>query len=155
MNNALTPPSARTHLGLQMTAALGSNELQLQCCEDCTTVQYPPREVCSACLSDSLTWQAVDPAGSVMASTTLHHCLDPWFSERTPWLMGSIKLDCGPVVLAHLTADVHKATTPVWIVSIEDPSGQAVLVAVAQSLTPREAQARAQQLMSNNLQETT
>ncbi len=155
MTGELTPPPARTHLGLAMTAAATANSLQLQCCERCATVQYPPREVCRKCLSDDLTWAAINPAGTVMASSYLHHCLNPWFSERTPWLMGSVKLDCGPLVFAHLPADVAAAGSAVQVLGLKDASGQAVLVAISQSHTAERAQTLAQQLITRDLQEIT
>jgi uncharacterized OB-fold protein len=155
MTGDLTPPAARTRLGLEMTAAIAPNSLQLQHCDQCATVQYPPREVCRACLSDKLTWRDTGPAGIVLASSTLHHCLDPWFNQRTPWLMGSVKLDCGAVVFAHLAANVAAAESPVWVFSVKDGSGQAVLVAISQSLDLAQAASRAQHMIMGDLQEMT
>ncbi len=155
MTGQLTPPAARTHLGLEMTAAVTANSLQLQCCEHCATVQYPPREVCRNCLSDQLSWRSVEPAGTVLASSVLHHALEPWFSERTPWLMGSVKLNCGPVVLAHLASDVANAGSPVRVFSIKDASGQAVLVGTSQSLALDQAAVLAHQLISSEPKEMT
>jgi uncharacterized OB-fold protein len=155
MTGELAPPAARTHLGLEMTAAVTANSLQLQCCERCATVQYPPREVCRSCLSDQLSWRAVEPAGTVLVSSALHHCLEPWFSARAPWLMGSVKLDCGPVALAHLASDVAAAGSPVWVFSIKDASGQAVLVAQSQSLALEQAAVLAGQLITSEPKEMT
>ena len=30
---------------------------------------------------------------------------DPYFRERTPWRVGTVKLDAGPIVVAHLHGD--------------------------------------------------
>ena len=155
MSSDLTPPAARTRLGREMTAAIAPDSLHLQCCDHCATVQYPPREVCRSCLSDKLAWRDTGPAGTVLASTTLHHCLVPWFSQRTPWLMGSVKLDCGVVVFAHLAANVAAAGSQVWVFSLKDGSGQAVLVAVSQSLDLAQAASRAQHMIMSDLQEMT
>jgi len=147
--SSITPPAARTHLGLEMTRNVVSGELHLQQCAQCDTVQYPPRELCVQCLSSELTWRDVGAAGVVQASTALHHSLDPWFSERTPWHMGSVKLACGPMVLAHLAPDVLDANTAVWVLGIKDTSGQAVLVAVSQSLSVSAADAYAHKLLND------
>ena len=89
-----------------------------------------------------------------MASTELHHTLNPWFQARSPWLMGSVKLGRGPLVLAHLDPGSAHSGTDVWVLSLRDASGQAVLVAVPQVLALDQAGAYAQQLLSNESRET-
>lgn len=155
MTDELTPPAARTRLGRKMSDLASPGELYLQCCDHCATAQYPPREVCRSCLSDSLTWRLVEPRGTVLASSTLHRSLDPWFSKRTPWLMGSVALDCGTVVLAHLADNVATAGSPAWVFSLKDTSGQAVLVAVSQTCDLAQAVSRAQQIIKSNFREMT
>jgi uncharacterized OB-fold protein len=155
MTDELTPPVARTRLGQAMTNALGSDSLHLQRCEHCATVQYPPREVCVACLSDALSWCPVESEGTVLASSALHHCLNPWFAARKPWLMGSVKLNCGPVVLAHLSRKVASAGSAVRVFSLKDRSGQAVLVALPLSLDLAQAASTAKQLIMSDPQEMT
>ena len=81
--------------------------LVLQQCGVCQTVQYPTRQVCVNCLSDQLSLQSVSGAGELLACSALHHSLDKQLNDtiqqqRTPWLLASVKLDCGPVVLGHL-----------------------------------------------------
>jgi uncharacterized protein len=76
--------------------------LHLQCCRDCATVQYPPREVCRHCLGDQLRWQRVDGSATVLASTVLQHSLEEEFLARLPWCVVSLKLAAGPVVFAHV-----------------------------------------------------
>lgn len=89
-----------------------------------------------------------------MASTELHHTLNPWFQARSPWLMGSVKLGCGPLVLAHLDPRSSQSGTEVWVLSIKDASGQAVLVAVSQVLALDQAGTHAQQLILDKSRET-
>ena len=61
----------------QMSAHAAEGRLALQQCTGCGTVQYPPRELCSACLADALEWRATDgEAGEVLATTLLHHSHD-------------------------------------------------------------------------------
>ena len=74
--------------------------LALPVCLACSTVQYPLREVCVSCLSDELSWQQVDSMGQVLASTSAHYSLDEAFRGRLPVCTSSVKLDCGPVVIA-------------------------------------------------------
>jgi uncharacterized protein len=75
-------------------------KLALQHCNDCGTHQYPPRELCSTCLSSRLEWHATDrEAGNVLAVTTLHHSHDAAFRPRLPLAIALVRLDCGPSVV--------------------------------------------------------
>lgn len=133
MSNTPLPPQHRTALWRGVTEAAGRDEFCLQVCADCQSLQYPPREICRQCLGDELVWQAVDPAGTVQSWTRLHASGNDFFRDHLPWLTGSIKLQCGPVVFAHLTADCAKTGTGVRIVNRLDRSGQAVLIAIPEN----------------------
>ncbi len=132
------PPSHRTRLG----RALANNQLQaslvLQQCEDCNTIQYPPREVCKHCLSDALSWQAVDDQGEVLASNSLYNSLEPYYQERLPWELASVKLDAGPVVLVH-NGNGYRAGERVRVVSEQDARGN-LLLAIRPSIKPAESE---------------
>ena len=51
------PPSARGRVALGLAAAAAEGRLELQVCECCGAVQYPPREACCKCLSPQLRWR--------------------------------------------------------------------------------------------------
>ena len=51
------PPGARGRVALGLTAAAAEGRFELQACEDCGAVQYPPREACARCLSAALRWR--------------------------------------------------------------------------------------------------
>jgi uncharacterized OB-fold protein len=40
------PPSLRSRVALPMTDAAAKGRFELQVCQHCATVQYPPREAC-------------------------------------------------------------------------------------------------------------
>ena len=123
------PPARRTDLGRAQTAAAVVGKLILQHCGVCAAVQYPPREVCHNCLSEVLRWQETDNLGTVLAAVALQRSLEPYFQAQTPWLLGSVKLDCGPVVLLQLSADCRKTGSRVLVTQHIDASGEAILVA--------------------------
>lgn len=126
-----TPPGARTVLGHQLAeAATHEHALVLQTCERCHAVQYPPREVCKDCLGDKLNWVPVDNRGKVISRVELQHSLADFFQKRLPWVIGSVKLDCGPVVMVHMAADILNSGVAVKVFAHADASGAAVLVAV-------------------------
>jgi NAD(P)-dependent dehydrogenase (short-subunit alcohol dehydrogenase family)/uncharacterized OB-fold protein len=122
------PPGARGRVALGLTAAAAEGRFELQTCEDCGTVQYPPREVCHKCLSAALRWREQGGEGALLGSTTLHHSNDLFFRERLPWRLGLVHLDAGPTLMVHLHGEVGDAPTRVRVGARLDRAGQAVLI---------------------------
>ncbi|MEM1153011.1 MAG: zinc ribbon domain-containing protein [Pseudomonadota bacterium] len=105
--------------------------LQLQQCIDCGHVNYPPRELCGACLSDNLQWQAVDDSGTILTQSELHYSLEPGYTAHLPLTISSIQLDCGPIALAH-TASGCKTGERVSVKILRDTDNNRLLVAIPQ-----------------------
>lgn len=123
------PPSERGPIARGLLNGASRGRLELQVCRDCGTVLYPPREGCSTCLSVHLEWRAQTGEGELIADTTIHHSNHPYFRERLPWRTGTVKLDVGPVVIAHLHRDCTPAPARVRVGARVDKAGQAVLIA--------------------------
>jgi NAD(P)-dependent dehydrogenase (short-subunit alcohol dehydrogenase family)/uncharacterized OB-fold protein len=136
------PPAVRSRVALGLTAAAARGRLELQVCRDCGTVQYPPREACRACLSLRLDWREQDGAGELLAETMLRHSHELFYRERMPWRLGMVRLDCGPVVVAHLHGDCGGAPSRVRVRAALDRAGQATLVAIPEKDTPNMADDR-------------
>ena len=132
------PPGLRSRRALGLTAAAAVGRFDLQVCQECQAVQYPPREVCHQCLSDQLQWQAVEPQGRLLASTILHHSNDLYFRERLPWRIGTVQLAAGPSIVAHVHGDCQDGS-PVRMALKLDRSGQAVMIALPEHETPNMA----------------
>jgi uncharacterized protein len=99
----------------------------LQRCTSCAKVQYPPRELCVACLSDSLQWlDATTQAGVILATTTLHHSHDPALSTRLPLKIALVHLDAGPTVVSFLTGTPTPGSR-VHITAQRDTTGRLIL----------------------------
>jgi NAD(P)-dependent dehydrogenase (short-subunit alcohol dehydrogenase family)/uncharacterized OB-fold protein len=122
------PPSARSRVALGLTAAAAEGRFELQVCQDCATVQYPPREACVHCVSPRLKWRNQSGEGQLLASTTLHHSNDLFFRERLPWRLGMVALDAGPSVMVHLHSEVGEAPCRLRVGARLDRAGQAVLM---------------------------
>ncbi len=122
------PPWARGRVALGMTAAAALGRFELQVCQDCGHLQYPPREACHHCLSARLKWRAQDGAGTLLAHSTLHHSNDLFFRERLPWRLGFVQLDAGPTVIVHLHDEVGEVPQRVRVGARLDRAGQAVLI---------------------------
>ena len=125
----LLPPGARSRAALGLAVAAAEGRFALQVCGACGAVQYPPREICHACLSERLAWRDVSPAGRLVAATTVRITADPYFRQRTPWRIGTVQLDCGPFVIAHLHDDVADAAAVRMALRL-DKSGQGVMLAL-------------------------
>ncbi len=137
------PPAARGRVALGLTAAAAEGRLELQVCDDCGAVQYPPREACHRCVSPHLQWRHQSGEGRLLAQTTLDHSNDLYFRERLPWRLGMVQLDAGPSVVVHLHGDVPEpmpgAEPRVRVGARLDRAGQAVLIGFPDEETPHMA----------------
>ena len=122
------PPWARGRTALGMTAAAAEGRFELQVCQECQAVQYPPREACHRCLSPALKWREQSGEGELLSQTTLAHSNDLFFRERLPWRLGLVHLDSGPTLMVHLHGEVGDAPSPVRVGARLDRAGQAVLI---------------------------
>lgn len=122
------PPWARGREALGITAAAAEGRFELQVCEECGTVQYPPRGACRKCLSTDLRWRPQTGEGELLSATTLHHSNDLFFRERLPWRLGMVRLDSGPSLMVHLHGEVGEAPQRVRVGARLDRAGQAVLI---------------------------
>jgi len=122
------PPYGRSRVALGMTAAAAEGRFELQVCEDCGAVQYPPREACHRCLSARLQWRGQSGEGTLLGMTTLHHSNDLFFRERLPWRLGLVHLDAGPSLMVHVHREVGDAPARVHVGARLDRAGQAVLI---------------------------
>ena len=122
------PPQRRTELWTRLTASAGHGQLVLPRCRDCETVQYPLREICGNCLGDNLEWAPVPAEGKLVSWTRLHASVEPFFREHLPWPVGSVKLDCGPVVIAHLSVPAPAVGMAVRVLPHLDANGLPVMI---------------------------
>ncbi len=123
------PPMARSRAALGLGVMAAQGRFGLQVCADCAAVQYPPRDACVKCLSSELPWQDVDPSGTVLAETTIRVSPEPYFRERMPWRMGSVKLTSGPTLNCHLHGEVARGDAVKMALKL-DKAGQGVLIAL-------------------------
>ena len=123
------PPHARSRKALAFTTAAAEGRLALQSCAGCGHVIYPAREVCPKCWSMDLQWQDIPDGGELITETTLRTSVNTYFRERMPWRIGTVRLDAGPMVLAHVHGDVG-GYERVKMIARTDKSGQGVLMAL-------------------------
>lgn len=119
---------SRTVHGL--TAAAAEGAFRLQICRACAAVIYPPRDACPRCLAADLPFRPVDNAGTLLSETTIHISGETHFRERAPWRIGTVQLVCGPMVVAHLDAQVRPGQR-VGLQLLLDRTGAPAMVALA------------------------
>lgn len=123
------PPEMRSRASLGLSAAAAEGRFMLQCCEQCSHWQYPPRDACASCLSTELAWRDISPDGQLIAETTVQTSTNVYFRERMPWRTGTVQLDAGPVLICHVHGDCQR-NSRVRIDNRLDRSGQGVLIAM-------------------------
>lgn len=79
-----------------------TGKLLLQQCRACTHVQFYPRSLCTACMSDRLEWRAADGAGTVYSHSTVHRALVPGFEDDVPYVVAMIELDEGVRLVSQI-----------------------------------------------------
>jgi NAD(P)-dependent dehydrogenase (short-subunit alcohol dehydrogenase family) len=134
-------PAARSRAALGLAASAAEGRFRLQVCEECGAVQYPPRELCVACLG-ALAWRDVEPSGTLIATTTTRISSELWFRERPPWPSGIVELACGPKLVAHLHPDCAVGD-PVKLALKLDPAGRGAVYAAPDKAREDEAARRA------------
>src|SRR4029078_871145 len=134
----LLPQGVRSRTALGLTAAAAEGRFQLQVCSDCGTVVYPPRVASPPCLSPRLPFQDVANGGTLLAETTIRTSTDVYFRERMPWRIGTVQLDSGPLIVAHLHGDLREGERTRLQLKI-DKSGQAIAMALPAEDTPNMA----------------
>jgi NAD(P)-dependent dehydrogenase (short-subunit alcohol dehydrogenase family)/uncharacterized OB-fold protein len=132
---ALVPPGSRSRTAHGLTAAAAEGRFALQVCSDCGLVIYPPRDACPGCLSTRLPYQEINPGGTLVVETTVRAAAEPYFRERAPWRIGSVKLDAGPILIVHLHRDVTEGGRVRLALKL-DKSGAAVAIALPEMETP-------------------
>jgi NAD(P)-dependent dehydrogenase (short-subunit alcohol dehydrogenase family)/uncharacterized OB-fold protein len=131
----LLPQGLRSRTALGLTAAAAEGRFQLQVCADCAAVIYPPRDACPRCLSSRLPFRDVDNRGTLLAETTIRTSTDVYFRERMPWRIGTVRLDAGPSIVAHLHGDLQEGQRTRLALKL-DKAGQAIVMALPVEDTP-------------------
>jgi uncharacterized OB-fold protein len=98
------------------------HELQLQRCDRCGRVRFPPGPTCPGCLSAEATWTALSGRGTVWSWTVFHQLYYAGFRDLLPYNVALVELEEGPRLYTNLVgienADI-KEGMPV-VVTFED-----------------------------------
>lgn len=78
--------------------------ITLQGCAQCGARQYPPRDLCRACLADALGPVEETSEGRLIVSAIVHRSLEPDFAGDLPLRIGTVHLDCGLRIVVFVDA---------------------------------------------------
>lgn len=96
-----------------------AGELRLQHCTTCDHVQFPPRRLCSNCLSEDVEWRQASGAGRVRSWSLVTAPGAPGFEEEVPFVSALIELEEGPTMLSvirNCAADAVDFDMPVQVI---------------------------------------
>ena len=83
-------------------AAAKEHRLVVQRCADCGAHRFPPRELCSVCLSTESTWVEVSGRGEIFSYNVMHQIYHPAFASEVPYAVVVVKLAEGPKMISNL-----------------------------------------------------
>jgi len=70
-----------------------AGRLELQACEQCERVQFPPEEACRSCGSFELGTRPSAGRGVVESVAVIHHAVHPLLKPRVPYAVALVALD--------------------------------------------------------------
>jgi len=83
-------------------AAAGQERLTIQRCSQCGKKHFPPVAICSGCLRDTLDWIDASGHGTVFSFVVMHHVYHPYFADKVPYVVASVKLEEGPRIISNV-----------------------------------------------------
>jgi uncharacterized OB-fold protein len=83
-------------------AAAKAHRLVVQRCDGCGALRFPPRELCSGCLSTAASWVPVSGRGEVFSYNVMHQVYHPAFADEVPYAVVVVRLAEGPKLTTRL-----------------------------------------------------
>jgi uncharacterized OB-fold protein len=83
-------------------AAAGRHQLVIHRCKECGHYRFPPREICSNCLSNRAEWVPASGKGEVFSFNVMHQVYHPGFAGEVPYAVVLIKLAEGAKMISNL-----------------------------------------------------
>ena len=77
--------------------------LLIQRCAQCDHLQFYPRSICSACMSEDLEWKQACGRGKVRTYTVIRHPVSKAYAGEVPYVLALIRLEEGPTMMSALT----------------------------------------------------
>ena len=78
------------------------HQLVVQRCEQCGTLRFPAREICSNCLSREAAWVPASGTGEIFSYNVMHQVYHPGFADEVPYAVVVVKLKDGVKLNSNL-----------------------------------------------------
>lgn len=78
------------------------HELMMPRCGACGHRWFPPTQLCPACRSAAIEWQAVSGRGRVFSFVLFHRNYHKGFADERPYCVAVIALDEGPRMISNV-----------------------------------------------------
>lgn len=82
--------------------AARERRLVMQRCSGCGTRRFPPREICSRCLSRDSQWTPSSGRGTIVTFNVMHQVYHPGFAGEVPYAVVLVELDDGGRLVSNL-----------------------------------------------------
>lgn len=79
--------------------------LELQRCDACGHVQFPPRVQCAKCWSEAVAPFDASGKGTIESFTIVRRAPLPAFRDKVPYVIAAVTTEEGPRVIANLLGD--------------------------------------------------
>ena len=96
MTTVAKPLPPRTEALAPFLDAARKGSLVVQRCDECGDLRFPPREICSTCLSRNASWVPVSGKGRVFSFYVMHQVYHPAFATEVPYAVVVVELAEGP-----------------------------------------------------------
>lgn len=98
------PPPMPTALSKPFWDAAAAGRVQLLRCGNCDRFAAYPRELCPYCWSVDRRWETVSGNATLETFTRVHQAGHAGWQPATPYVVGLVRLEEGPVLLTHILA---------------------------------------------------
>ena len=82
--------------------ACASHRLIFQQCGSCGHIRWPASVICPECSSFDFAWTECKGAGKIYSFVVFRRAFHPSFETRLPYVVASVALDEGPVLLTSI-----------------------------------------------------
>lgn len=96
------PGLVTTNLSQPFWDRANAGELLIQDCAACGHRQHYPRNICTNCWSEDLTWMTAAGTGVVWTFTIVEKPGHPAWAAETPYAIALVELDEGPRVMTRI-----------------------------------------------------
>lgn len=87
--------------------AAAAGRLEMQRCEACDELRWPPAPICPECLNPGGAWSTLGGDGRVWSVATYHRAFHPGLSGETPYRVALVELAEGPRMVVNVRDDVR------------------------------------------------